>query len=60
MVLEHGIGGAAYAAPIARDIMLECQKRDPSRTMPTRLAETAARDAVPATAATQRNSGEGG
>ncbi len=27
VVLEHGIGGAAYAAPIARDIMLETQKR---------------------------------
>lgn len=29
VVVEHGIGGSAAAAPIARDIMLEIQKRDP-------------------------------
>lgn len=30
VVVEHGQGGAAAAAPIARDIMLECEKRDPA------------------------------
>jgi penicillin-binding protein 2 len=29
VVVEHGGGGAKVAGPIARDIMLECQKRDP-------------------------------
>lgn len=31
VVVEHGGGGSTAAAPIARDIMLECQKLDPSR-----------------------------
>ncbi|TXH38902.1 MAG: penicillin-binding protein 2 [Rhodospirillaceae bacterium] len=34
VVVEHGGGGAAVAAPIARDIMIECQRRDPSRRNP--------------------------
>ncbi|HMA16155.1 MAG: penicillin-binding protein 2 [Bacteroidota bacterium] len=36
VVVEHGGGGSAVAAPIARDIMLECQRRDPSgrRSLP--------------------------
>jgi penicillin-binding protein 2 len=29
VVVEHGGGGSRAAAPIARDIMLECQDRDP-------------------------------
>ena len=36
MVVEHGGGGSAVAAPIARDILLETQRRDPSgrRSLP--------------------------
>jgi penicillin-binding protein 2 len=34
VVVEHGGGGSAVAAPIARDIMIECQRRDPSRRNP--------------------------
>lgn len=34
VVVEHGGGGAAVAAPIARDIMIECQRRDPARRNP--------------------------
>ncbi|WP_448203190.1 penicillin-binding protein 2 [Azospirillum sp. sgz302134] len=29
--VEHGGGGSTAAGPIARDILLECQKRDPGR-----------------------------
>jgi penicillin-binding protein 2 len=31
VVVEHGGGGAKVAGPIARDIMIECQQRDPAR-----------------------------
>jgi penicillin-binding protein 2 len=31
VIIEHGGSGAKAAAPVARDIMLECQKLDPSR-----------------------------
>ena len=31
VVVEHGGGGSAIAGPIARDILLETQTRDPSR-----------------------------
>lgn len=31
VIVEHGGGGSAVAAPVARDIMLECQRRDPAR-----------------------------
>jgi penicillin-binding protein 2 len=34
VVVEHGGGGSAVAAPIARDILIECQRRDPSRRNP--------------------------
>lgn len=34
VVVEHGVGGSKAAAPIARDILLACQKRDP-RTIRT-------------------------
>jgi len=37
VVVEHGGAGSAIAGPIARDILLETQTRDPSRT-PQRLA----------------------
>jgi penicillin-binding protein 2 len=32
--VEHGIGGSKYAAPIARDVLRECQRRDPARRYP--------------------------
>ena len=38
IVIEHGIGGSKFAAPIARDILTECQKRDPARQRPKSLA----------------------
>ncbi|PWC40848.1 penicillin-binding protein 2 [Azospirillum sp. TSO22-1] len=31
LIVEHGGGGSTAAAPIARDILLETQKRDPGR-----------------------------
>jgi len=31
VVVEHGGGGSSTAAPIAKDILLEVQRRDPSR-----------------------------
>ncbi len=31
VVVEHGSAGGKIAGPIARDILLECQQRDPSR-----------------------------
>lgn len=34
VVVEHGGGGSTNAAPIARDILIECQRRDPSRRNP--------------------------
>jgi penicillin-binding protein 2 len=34
VVVEHGGGGSLVAAPIARDILIECQRRDPSRRNP--------------------------
>ena len=33
VVVEHGGGGSTAAAPIAKDILLEVQNRDPSRTL---------------------------
>ena len=32
VIVEHGIGGARAAAPIARDILLAAQKRNPRKT----------------------------
>lgn len=32
VVIEHGVGGSRTAAPIARDILLEAQKRNPAAT----------------------------
>jgi penicillin-binding protein 2 len=34
VVIEHGGGGGQYAGPIARDIMIETQRRDPARRNP--------------------------
>jgi len=34
VVIEHGGGGAVYAGPVARDIMIETQRRDPARRNP--------------------------
>ncbi len=30
VVVEHGGGGSKVAAPIARDLLIETQKRDPT------------------------------
>jgi penicillin-binding protein 2 len=38
VVVEHGGGGAATAAPIARDVLREVQRRDPARTTPVLTA----------------------
>lgn len=35
VVVEHGGGGSATAAPIARDVLREVQRRDPANTTPT-------------------------
>jgi penicillin-binding protein 2 len=32
VVVEHGVGGSSTAAPLARDLMLETQKRAPAKT----------------------------
>jgi penicillin-binding protein 2 len=34
VVVEHGGGGSRAAAPVCRDVLLETQRRDPSRTSP--------------------------
>ena len=34
VVVEHGGGGSAVAAPIARDLLLETQRRAPARVLP--------------------------
>jgi penicillin-binding protein 2 len=34
VVVEHGIGGGKFAGPIARDVLRETQRRDPSRRVP--------------------------
>ncbi len=41
VIVEHGVGGAMAAAPIARDILLAAQKRDPRRIRTVDAAETA-------------------
>jgi penicillin-binding protein 2 len=56
IVLEHGIGGAAYAAPIGRDIMLETEKR---ANPEYRMAESAAGTDSPANANPPRSGGGG-
>ena len=46
VVVEHGGSGSKAAAPIARDILLETQKRDPAVHPPIQLVagDTAGRD----------------
>ncbi len=39
VVVEHGGGGSSTAAPIARDILIETQRRDPSGAPAFRLLE---------------------
>ncbi|MCC7047797.1 MAG: penicillin-binding protein 2 [Alphaproteobacteria bacterium] len=34
VIVEHGGGGSAMAAPVVRDLLIETQKRDPSRRQP--------------------------
>ena len=41
VVVEHGGGGSKVAAPIARDILAETQRRDPAATDPVRLVAAA-------------------
>jgi penicillin-binding protein 2 len=41
VVVEHGGGGSTAAAPIARDVLLEVQKRDPSRGRTVDIARPA-------------------
>ena len=44
VVVEHGGGGSKVAAPIARDLLLETQKRDPvNRTVAPAAAEALAK-----------------
>jgi len=31
VLIEHGGGGSAVAAPVARDVLVECQRLDPAR-----------------------------
>jgi penicillin-binding protein 2 len=38
VIIEHGGGGSKAAAPIARDVLLEAQRRDSSFVMPGRIA----------------------
>jgi len=44
VVVEHGGGGSKTAAPIARDILIETQRRDPSATPPLQLVSDTSRD----------------
>ncbi len=44
VVVEHGGGGSKVAAPIARDILTETQRRDPAATDPVRLMAAGAVD----------------
>ena len=32
VVVEHGVGGSSSAAPVAKDLLLEVQRRDPAKT----------------------------
>lgn len=42
VIVEHGGGGSSVAAPIAHDLLLECQKRDPARTLVSATGRPAA------------------
>jgi penicillin-binding protein 2 len=41
VVVEHGGGGSAVAAPICRDVLIEVQRRDPARRQPESVAQGA-------------------
>lgn len=45
VVIEHGGGGSKVAGPIARDILIEAQTRDPARRRPTDQLAAATRPA---------------
>lgn len=34
VVVEHGVGGSTAAAPLAKELMIEAQRRDPAATQP--------------------------
>jgi penicillin-binding protein 2 len=44
VIVEHGGGGSAVAAPVVRDLLIETQKRDPSRRQPTPAPRVASAD----------------
>ena len=46
VVVEHGIGGSRTAAPIAKDILIEVQKRDPAATSIQSSGQSPATNAV--------------
>ena len=52
VVVEHGVGGALTAAPIARDLLVEVQKRNPAGTpaavqsAPAPAAQTKAKEPI--------------
>lgn len=48
VIVEHGGGGSAVAAPIARDILLEVQRRDSARGVPQVSSTVPAEPAQPA------------
>ena len=43
VIVEHGIGGSLAAAPIARDLLWETQKRDPARLLVAQDSRPAAK-----------------
>lgn len=43
VIVEHGGGGGSVAAPIARDILIECQRRDSARSSVADLSGTSPR-----------------
>lgn len=44
VIVEHGGGGSAVAAPVCRDLLLEAQKRDVARDAPPQVAQMPAGD----------------
>ncbi|HEV7371254.1 penicillin-binding protein 2 [Arenibaculum sp.] len=44
VIVEHGGGGSAVAAPICRDLLIEAQKRDVARDAPPQVAQMPAGD----------------
>lgn len=54
VIVEHGGGGSAVAAPIARDVMRETLRRDPAAGPPPATREARADGIIPASVATPR------